>query len=213
MPLVTSCPKCGKTIQVPDHIVGKAVRCPLCLQTFVYQGTAVPQPAAEAGAGPSTLTPMPTPPLAPKPAQAETAATPDTAAAPELITTPPPPGPASAASQCPACKATLLPGAVACMDCGYLLQMEASAAEPEGPPNLCPNPACGVANPAGDRHCQRCGTALPTAAGTILQGRYRIERQLAVGGFGAVYLAVDTRNGKRPVAIKDMICADPQEFT
>ena len=36
---------------------------------------------------------------------------------------------------------------------------------------------------------------------------------MAVGGFAAVYPAVDTRNGKRPVAIKDMICADPQEFT
>src|SRR5438477_6056035 len=25
-------------------------------------------------------------------------------------------------TECPACKATLLPGAIACMDCGYLLQ-------------------------------------------------------------------------------------------
>ncbi len=33
-----------------------------------------------------------------------------------------------------------------------------------------------------------------------------------MGGFGAVYLATDTKNGNRPVAIKDMICADPQEF-
>jgi serine/threonine protein kinase len=46
----------------------------------------------------------------------------------------------------------------------------------------------------------------------MLHGRYRIERQLAVGGFGAVYLATDTKMGNRPVAIKDMICADPQEF-
>jgi serine/threonine protein kinase len=97
------------------------------------------------------------------------------------------------------------------MDCGYLLQPEA-AAEPEGPPNLCPNPACGVANSPHDRHCQRCGSPLPTAPGTILHGRYRIERQLAVGGFGAVYLASDLKNGKRRVAIKDMICSDPLEF-
>ena len=33
-----------------------------------------------------------------------------------------------------------------------------------------------------------------------------------MGGFGAVYLATDTKNGNRPVAIKDMICADQQEF-
>src|SRR5205807_9155534 len=85
-------------------------------------------------------------------------------------------------------------------------------AEPEGQPNLCTNPACGVATSARDRVCQRCGSPLPTAPGTVLHGRYRIERQLAVGGFGAVYLATDTKNGNRPVAIKDMICADPQEF-
>ncbi|HZU38097.1 MAG TPA: serine/threonine-protein kinase, partial [Gemmataceae bacterium] len=64
-----------------------------------------------------------------------------------------------------------------------------------------------------DRACQRCGSPLPTPPGTVLHGRYRIERQLAVGGFGAVYLAADLKNNNRPVAIKDMICADPEEFT
>src|SRR5205807_3097126 len=39
-----------------------------------------------------------------------------------------------------------------------------------------------------------------------------IERLLAMGGFGAVYLALDTKSANRPVAIKDMICADPEEF-
>src|SRR5436305_14767774 len=33
-----------------------------------------------------------------------------------------------------------------------------------------------------------------------------------MGGFGAVYLASDTKANNRPVAVKDMICADPQEF-
>ena len=33
-----------------------------------------------------------------------------------------------------------------------------------------------------------------------------------MGGFGAVYLAADTKNGSRLEAIKDMICPDPQEF-
>jgi serine/threonine protein kinase len=36
---------------------------------------------------------------------------------------------------------------------------------------------------------------------------------LAVGGFGAVYQATDLREGDRPVAVKDMICLDPLEFT
>ncbi len=69
-----------------------------------------------------------------------------------------------------------------------------------------------MANNAADRYCQRCSTPLPTPPGTLLHGRYRIERLLAIGGFGAVYLAVDSQNGQRPVAVKDMICADPQEF-
>jgi serine/threonine protein kinase len=97
------------------------------------------------------------------------------------------------------------------MDCGYLLQAD-TGSDVEGTPNLCSNPACGVANPPGERHCQRCGTPLPTAPGTVVHGRYRIERLLAIGGFGAVYLATDLKAGNRPVAIKDMICADPQEF-
>jgi serine/threonine protein kinase len=97
------------------------------------------------------------------------------------------------------------------MDCGYLVQGD-SGADIEGTPNLCTNAACGVANPPGERHCQRCGSPLPTAPGTVLHGRYRVERLLAIGGFGAVYLATDLKGGNRSVAVKDMICADPQEF-
>src|SRR5437667_184376 len=68
------------------------------------------------------------------------------------------------------------------------------------------------ASSSKERNCQRCSTPLPTAAGTMLHGRYRVERLLAMGGFGAVYLASDIKAGSRQVAIKDMICADPQEF-
>src|SRR5205814_6160139 len=126
---------------------------------------------------------------------------------------PPPAAPKGAPTKCPACSSDLLPGAVACMDCGYLIQAEAGAqAEMEGPPNLCPNPACGVANPPGEKNGVRCSTPLPIGAGTLLQGRYRSEKLLAMGGFGAVYLAVDTKGGNKQVAIKEMICADQQEF-
>jgi serine/threonine-protein kinase len=98
------------------------------------------------------------------------------------------------------------------MDCGYLLPGVGAALETEGTPNLCPNPACGVANPAQERFCQRCSSPLPIAPGTLFHGRYRIEGLLAIGGFAAVYLATDTKEGNRPVAVKDMICIDPQEF-
>jgi len=90
-----------------------------------------------------------------------------------------------------------------------MIQPEGAApAEAEGPPNICTNPACGVANPPGERNCQRCSNPLPVAAGTLLHNRYRLEKLLAMGGFGAVYKAVDTKNGNREVAIKDMIGND-----
>ncbi len=139
------------------------------------------------------------------------------ASRPSINLPPVPPAPApgapapAGATTCPSCGSQLLPGAIACMDCGFLLQGDGSTAEPEGPPLLCTNQACGVANPPGERNCQRCGTPLPVAAGTILHGRYRLDKLLAMGGFGAVYKATDTRNN-REVAIKDMITGDPQEF-
>lgn len=97
------------------------------------------------------------------------------------------------------------------MDCGFLLQADTSS-DSEEAPNLCPNTACNAANPPNLRYCTRCSTPLPTAPGTVLHGRYRIKRLLAMGGFGAVYLAEDLKGGGREVAIKDMICADPAEF-
>src|SRR5262249_10446463 len=127
---------------------------------------------------------------------------------------PPPPKPQQAATPtaCPACGAKLLEGAVSCMDCGYLIAADTTGADAEGAPNLCPNPACGVANPPGERYCQRCTSPLRHPPGMAIQGRYKIKKPLATGGFGDVYLAVDTKANNREVAIKEMICSDPQEF-
>src|SRR4051794_23809279 len=66
------------------------------------------------------------------------------------------PGDPAPISECLACGSKWLAGAVACMDCGYLRDGE--VAPEEGAPLLCTNPACGVANPPGERYCQRCSS-------------------------------------------------------
>jgi serine/threonine protein kinase len=45
----------------------------------------------------------------------------------------------------------------------------------------------------------------PLEAGTVLQGRYQIQRLLGGGGMGMVYLAHDQRLANRPCAIKEMV--------
>ncbi len=190
------CPHCQKTLRVPEHASGKQARCPACKREIVVSVSAVRETAA---------------------VEASTETRNASSGSPESVDTclggaPSFPVESGLPTECPVCRMTLLPGAIACMDCGFLLQPEAEP-QPEGPPNLCTNPACGVVNSPKDRICQRCGAPLPTPPGTILHGRYRIERQLAVGGFGAVYLATDVKESNMPVAVKDMICADSQEFS
>src|SRR6185295_3959800 len=52
---------------------------------------------------------------------------------------------------------------------------------------------------------------LPLPAGTLLQQRYRIMRQLGHGGFGAVYEAVDDEIGKS-FALKETFYAANEEL-
>jgi tRNA A-37 threonylcarbamoyl transferase component Bud32 len=64
-------------------------------------------------------------------------------------------------------------------------------------------PACGACyDPAADR-CERDGSALtPTRLPRLLGGRYIIERRLARGGMGSIYVAFDSSPLERRVAIK-----------
>lgn len=200
MPIVISCPHCTQQMQLAENAAGKQFRCPFCQKPFLAPGQAAVAALGTGGASRSAVSP-PVLPSSPSPQ----------ASRPVVPTVQGNKG-GSGPSACPACGSKLLEGAVSCMDCGYLLPSETVNEVGEGAPNLCPNPACGVANPATERYCQRCSTPLPTAPGTILHGRYKIKKLLDMGGFGAIYLAEDLKGKNAEVAIKDMICADPQEF-
>ncbi len=201
MPLVVQCPKCLKPAQVAEKFAGQPVRCPACQHIFTASAARAPEPVAVGAASrpssPSLSTPPP--PVSTSPSVSRAPAAP-----------PAPVGPAPGPTKCPSCGAALEPGVIACLDCGWVRPDEVSA-DSGVPPVLCTNPACGVANPPGEKHCQRCNTLLPTPPGTVLHGRYKLDRLIAMGGFGAVYLASDVK-ANRKVAIKDMICEDPQEF-
>jgi len=50
------------------------------------------------------------------------------------------------------------------------------------------------------------------APNTILNSRYQIIRQIGAGGFGAVYLALDTRLGNHQVVVKENQSGDARQF-
>src|SRR5437879_9373356 len=152
MPQATRCPHCSKPLQIADDTVGRPVRCPLCKQLFTVRPAPSPAPVAVAKV------------RTPNGAAARVGGPGSLPLSPSRVAGPPA---GQVPAECPACKAKLLPGAGACMDCGYLLPAEGAALEAEGSPNLCPNPACGVANPPQERFCQRCASPLPTPPGTM----------------------------------------------
>ncbi len=87
--------------------------------------------------------------------------------------------------------------------------------------NICPK--CQFPNTDTARFCSNCGAAFlsgvsPVKAtisvqnlevGSLLQGRYRIEKELGRGGFGAVYRAWDN-NLNRPCAVKENLEISPE---
>ncbi|MFQ3649604.1 MAG: protein kinase [Gemmataceae bacterium] len=213
MPYVIQCPSCKLAMQMADDAAGKQFRCPQCKTVFVA-------PAAVATTVNASLkvpsAKAPPPPVRSDPPSASTS-TSVTVTSPPVVATAGNtsvksiPAKAGLPSQCPSCGSPWLGDAVSCMDCGYLLPSE-QASESEEAIVVCINPACGTANPVGLRYCSRCTTTLPTAPGTVLHGRYKIKKLLAMGGFGAVYRAEDLKNGGSEVAIKDMICPDASEY-
>src|SRR5436305_4190809 len=115
MPQVTSCPHCGKSLQIPDDAVGKPVRCPLCQQLFAVRAAPSPAPVFATRDEPRT----------PNGALTEggTTTRPARLSSGRGVAPSAPPAP----TVCPACKAPLLAGATTCLDCGYLLPVEGAA--------------------------------------------------------------------------------------
>src|SRR5687767_4298372 len=87
--------------------------------------------------------------------------------------------------KCAACGRALEPGAGFCNGCGFAVSPAgaATATEPGVPPSSALRaPAEGYA-----------------AAGTVVDGKYEVERVLGEGGMGVVYLARDRNTGMRVV--------------
>src|SRR5262245_37493261 len=45
MPLVAECPSCGRKLAIPEHLAGRAVRCPKCTHAFSVEAPPDPAPA------------------------------------------------------------------------------------------------------------------------------------------------------------------------
>ncbi|MBX7254373.1 MAG: protein kinase [Candidatus Promineofilum sp.] len=79
-------------------------------------------------------------------------------------------------------------------------------------------PKCGNLNRVGAKFCGRCGTAITApldipagghetgrlSTNSLIHDRYVIVRTIGQGGMGAVYLATDTLDQNRVVAVKEM---------
>ncbi|AFY32894.1 protein kinase [Calothrix sp. PCC 7507] len=102
---------------------------------------------------------------------------------------------------CPACNHPNPEGNVQCEACYTPLHASLVSSEPHSGLIICPS--CNHPNPESNVQCEACYTPLlkqpklpasppSTSSLMILDGRYKIIRQLGAGGFGKTFLAEDT---------------------
>lgn len=132
----------------------------------------------------------------------------------------------SSPSVCPSCQSPLTPGEDICEHCGAVITPGATP-----PPSKQPAPAeplpipaaelekcprCGAPSKAGKKFCGKCGYQYPLqqeqiTQGSVLGGKYRLEKVIGSGGMGAVYLAEDLIL-KRKVVIKALLNNDDPDM-
>jgi serine/threonine protein kinase len=104
---------------------------------------------------------------------------------------------------CPQCQAPNRNSARFCAECGAPLLSGVSQSRPPAPSGPPPVESGGF-EPAVDESYLK-----PLETGALLEGRYRVVRELGRGGFGAVYRAWDSRLNKA-VAVKENLDTSPE---
>jgi serine/threonine-protein kinase PknG len=143
-----------------------------------------------------------------------------------LVTAPAPPvtPPDATPGVCPTCHAALVPGEDVCENCGRVLSAAVTSAQlarttsprvvptHTSPPVLATCPRCSKQRKPAAKFCNGCGQRFDEVApspgslcvGDLLNGRYKITREIGEGGMGAVFLAEDQLL-KRQVVIKALL--------
>jgi serine/threonine-protein kinase PknG len=148
-----------------------------------------------------------------------------------------PPAPARSLTVCPNCQQPISPGDEICEQCGAVLAMATIATRPTSFSTPSPQqeecPQCHRPHAPEVKFCNHCGfrfatgtspaasspiSQLPLAAptiqlgpGSMLNGKYRITKEIGAGGMGAVYLAED-QVLKRRVVIKALLSDDDPDL-
>lgn len=147
------------------------------------------------------------------------------------------PAQAHSVTVCPNCQQPITPGDEICERCGVVLATATIVTRPTGfsPPSQqqeeCPQ--CHTPHAPGVKFCNSCGYRFATVTspaassaisqpplvspmvqlgvGSVLNGKYRITKEIGAGGMGAVYLAEDEVL-KRRVVIKALLSDDDPDL-